>query len=106
MKIEEQIRIGQLRSKLNSILVHIAIENGVDALEILSECSKPKTIQARQMFISVCHLKLNFNYHEIASMIGISENETQMIYLDFLWNLKINKEFNTIYKKVLRIFGE
>jgi len=106
MKIEEQIRIGQLRSKLNSILVHIAIENGVDALEILSTCSKPKTIQARQMFIDICRLKLKFNYHEIASMIGISENEIQMIYLDFLWDLENNEELNTIYKKVLRIFGE
>ena len=105
MKIEEQIRIGQLRSKLNSILVHIAIENGVDALEILSTCSKPKTIQARQMFIAICRLKLNFNQTEIARMIGMSENKTQMIYLDFLWNLEINEEFNTIYKKVLRIFG-
>ena len=105
MKIEEQIRIAENRTKLLDILGFICDNYVLDVDDIFTTMKDYDVIEARQIFIGICHLKLNFNQTEISRMVGLSQPHTHRSYCNFLEDLEINSQTKEIYQNIITTFN-
>jgi len=104
MSIEEQIRIAENRTKMFDILGFICEEYALEIDEVLQQFRDAIAKEARQMFIGVCHFKLNFNQTEIARMIGISQPHAHRGMCIFLEDLEDCEETKEIYNEIISTF--
>jgi len=101
MRIDDQIRLAENRTKMYDILRVICEEYALRIDEVLQQFRDSIAKEARQMFIGVCHLKLNFNQTEIARMIGISQPHAHRGLCIFFEDLEDCSETQEIYQKII-----